>query len=67
MRQDEFHARKSEGLGNIDLANLRMCVSAAQNARVKHSGKMNVPAVGGLAGDALDGVNARGTMADRLE
>ena len=67
MRQDELDAGKRQRLGDIDLANVGVSMRAAQHARIEHSCEMDVVAIGSLPRDAFDGVNARGSMADRLQ
>ncbi len=42
-------------------------VRAAEDARVEHPGQMNVAGIGGRAGDALDGVDARRSVADGFQ
>ena len=67
MRQNELDARKRQGFGDINLANLSVSMRAAQYARIKHPGEMDVAAIGSFPCDAFHGVNARGGMADRLQ
>ncbi len=61
---DGFDARELKRLGDVDAADARVRVRAAEDARVKHPGQMNVAGIGGRAGDALDGVDAGRGVAD---
>src|ERR1700687_3565793 len=66
MRQNGLDARKRQGLGNINLANLRVSMSAAEYTSIKHPGKMDVAGISSFSRCTLYGINARGWMTDRL-
>src|SRR5262245_51052561 len=51
-------------LRSIDADDFRMGVRTAQDARVKHAGKLNIAGVLCLAGDTLVGIDAWDSFAD---
>src|SRR5438876_12292446 len=60
-RRDAWHG---QSLGNIHATDASVGVRAAEHASVEHSRKTDIAGVSGRAGDALDGIDARGGMAD---
>ena len=67
VREDRLDARQRPRLRRRRWPDARVRMRAAQHARVEHARQLNVARVGGAAGDALDGVDARRRMADGLE
>src|SRR5206468_9423952 len=67
MREDRLHAWKSEGPGDIDAANSRVRMRAAEDARIKHAGELTIVCIGRFAGDTFQCVDARRRVADRLQ
>ena len=67
VREHRFNAWQRQSLRYIDTADAGMGMRAAENARVEHTGQMDVAGVVGFAGDTLERVHARGGMADGFE
>ena len=64
VRDDRLHAGQRARLRRVDATDARVRMRAAQHARVEHARQLDVAGVGRLAGDALDGVDARRRVAD---
>ena len=65
VREHRMHAGQRARRRRVDRADVRMRVSAPQDARVEHAGHRHVAGVEHLAGDLLPGIQARRRGADQ--